>query len=132
MAEAKGRSNVGAYAVRAHAVMLCLFVCLLCVFALFGCCFVRSPSTIFSPTQQQRRHQRPPPTHTHKQNHPQTPQPPPPPPPQDVLERISVCARVLLDPESLLLVKDTLLSKCRESFAAFLRFKNGGLWRVCV
>lgn len=43
-----------------------------------------------------------------------------------MLERITICARVLLDPESLLLVKDTLLSKCRESFAAFLRFKNGG------
>jgi len=42
----------------------------------------------------------------------------------DVLERVTVCARVLLDPESLLLVKETFLSKCKESYAAFLRFKQ--------
>lgn len=42
-----------------------------------------------------------------------------------MLDRITLCVRVLLDPESLALVKDTLLCKCRESFAAFLKFKNG-------
>ena len=42
----------------------------------------------------------------------------------DVLERVTVCARVLLDPDSLLLVKETFLSKCKESYAAFLRFKQ--------
>ena len=105
------------------ALCVCFVWLLLCSQPLYY--ILTNPTTTATP-------ETPPPTHTHKQNHPQTPQPPPPPPPQDVLERISVCARVLLDPESLLLVKDTLLSKCRESFAAFLRFKNGGLWRVCV
>jgi len=42
----------------------------------------------------------------------------------DVLERITVCARVLLDPDSLSLVKDTLLTKCKMSYAAFLKFKQ--------
>lgn len=43
---------------------------------------------------------------------------------QDVLERITVCVRVLLDPSSLALVKDTFLTKCKESYAAFLKFKH--------
>lgn len=45
-------------------------------------------------------------------------------PQQDVLERITVCIRVLLDPSSLGMVKDTFLTQCKESYAAFLKFKN--------
>jgi hypothetical protein len=41
-----------------------------------------------------------------------------------VLERITFCTRVLLDPAALSLVKETLLHKCKESYAAFLHFKN--------
>lgn len=83
------------------------------------CCLTDSVRVPFPPTQ---------PTHNHNLKSHDTR--------QDVLERITVCARVLLDPESLALVRDTLLSKCRESFAAFLKFKNGALQQcvpfVCV